>query len=387
MLPRFCPALRTLLIWALWWWRGSADHGDFTLTTFLPTVHPTLSEQWDTTTSYKHDWCAVALDVAEGRKSLRDALRGTNVSVAMDKGFDVNWMNYDEGHKEFIGGFQVNLLHDVALRGGFNVLPVAFEHPLLENGEDWSSWLFRVFAKVDMVGVWFVDTAARRSAGALFPFQFVDTSLQTAAHFQPASEHFEQQLFLFLKPFTANVWIMLMAGTLFTAILVWVLERKKNEDMFPGHSSHNILEGVGRSLYSGGSLFSQSGNWEPVSPVGRLVVFSWSMVVLVVFTTYTAELTSYLAKETETTSSVKGIMDAVTQEGVICARRGAAAVDMLKFRYPKANILEINEDDMFPMLRNGECLVLVAGRGEFELWVISEDLNPDCDVEVVGSTF
>lgn len=65
---------------------------------------------------------------------------------------------------------KVDVLNDVALAGGFKIQPVAFEHPDLDGGDDWTSWLYGVMRRADAVGVWFADTAERRRAGALFPF-------------------------------------------------------------------------------------------------------------------------------------------------------------------------------------------------------------------------
>ncbi|CAM9188172.1 unnamed protein product [Choristocarpus tenellus] len=306
-------------------WRSLIVEGSFFIcgvfsahasyTNFLPVVHP-----FNESDTFRQDWCPEYHAVNVQELVVTDALRGKNVTVAMIKDYyDPVYMEYDEEGDDFSGGFLLDILSAVALEGGFEVIPIALDTPNLEGGETWSDWLLHTFPRVDLVSIWYGDSASRRVSGALFPFWFMDISLKIAKlKYSNDSPISLASFFSFLTPFTLWVWLSILIGTVLTAALVWLFEHKGNKDMFPPPFNVNPLQGILLSIYHGASLFTQSGNWLPATPVGRLVSWSWSVVVLVVIATYSAELTSSLIGSNTDNTTITSIEDAEKMRATVC---------------------------------------------------------------------
>lgn len=94
---------------------------------------------------------------------------------------------------------------------------------------------------------------------------------------------------IFLKPLKADLWIVSGLFFVFTGLVVWVLEHRINEE-FRGPPSHQ----VGTIFYFTFSTLVFSHKEAIVSNLARVVVIVWVFVVLILQSSYTANLTSML---------------------------------------------------------------------------------------------
>ncbi|KAL5224476.1 hypothetical protein ABZP36_011115 [Zizania latifolia] len=94
---------------------------------------------------------------------------------------------------------------------------------------------------------------------------------------------------IFLKPLTWELWVATVLFFLFTALVIWMIERPRNLE-YQGPSSKQFCT----ALYFSFSTLTFSHSPIIKSPLSKLVVVIWCFVVLVLVQSYTASLSSIL---------------------------------------------------------------------------------------------
>ncbi|GLJ11341.1 hypothetical protein SUGI_0153040 [Cryptomeria japonica] len=100
------------------------------------------------------------------------------------------------------------------------------------------------------------------------------------------------EIWSFMKPFTPAMWFTMLAFIIFTGLVVWMLEHRNNKD-FQGKLKKQIATAVWFIFST--LFFSQSERVK--STLGRIVVLIWLFVILIVASSYTANLTFLLTVE------------------------------------------------------------------------------------------
>ncbi|KAL5225495.1 hypothetical protein ABZP36_012134 [Zizania latifolia] len=94
---------------------------------------------------------------------------------------------------------------------------------------------------------------------------------------------------IFLKPLTWELWVATVLFFIFTALVIWMIERPRNLE-YQGPSSKQFCT----ALYFSFSTLTFSHSPIIKSPLSKLVVVIWCFVVLVLVQSYTASLSSIL---------------------------------------------------------------------------------------------
>ena len=103
-------------------------------------------------------------------------------------------------------------------------------------------------------------------------------------------------IFFFLKPFSLQLWLLILALMPYTSVLLWLFERtipdknEKNSD-HKDHSVRQIFNNIVSVLVRGDSTFTILSN------SGRFLIFSLYLVRIILFTVYTASLLSFMIIE------------------------------------------------------------------------------------------
>ncbi|CAL1406985.1 unnamed protein product [Linum trigynum] len=106
---------------------------------------------------------------------------------------------------------------------------------------------------------------------------------------------------VFLKPFTWEMWCVTAASFLIIAVVIWLLEHRVNDD-FRGPPKRQIVTML---MFSFSTLFKT--NQETTrSPLGKMVMVVWLFLLMVVTASYTASLTSILTVQ-QLSSPITGI--------------------------------------------------------------------------------
>ncbi|KAI3753344.1 hypothetical protein L2E82_25395 [Cichorium intybus] len=106
---------------------------------------------------------------------------------------------------------------------------------------------------------------------------------------------------VFLRPFTVEMWCVTAAAFVLIAFVIWLLEHRVNDD-FRGPLKRQL---VTIFLFSFSTLFKRNQE-DTVSPLGRMVMVVWLFLLMVITSSYTASLTSILTVE-QLSSPITGI--------------------------------------------------------------------------------
>ncbi|XP_011627843.2 glutamate receptor 2.7 isoform X1 [Amborella trichopoda] len=128
----------------------------------------------------------------------------------------------------------------------------------------------------------------------------------------------------FLKPLTWELWVTASCFLFFMAFVVWFLEHRMNED-FRGPLS----EQVGRALYFSFSTLIFSQRDKITSNLTRFVVILWLFMVLILTSSYTANLASILTVE-QLQPTVTDIQTLIKNEDNVGYQGNSFVEDLLK---------------------------------------------------------
>uniref|UniRef100_A0A1D1YUM9 Glutamate receptor 2.8 n=1 Tax=Anthurium amnicola TaxID=1678845 RepID=A0A1D1YUM9_9ARAE len=131
-----------------------------------------------------------------------------------------------------------------------------------------------------------VTITANRSKLLDFTLPYTASGLSMVVPYRDDLAH---KAWIFLKPLTANLWMVSGAFLVFTGAVVWLLEHRVNPD-FRGPPSHQS----GTVFYFIFSTLVFSHKEKMVSNLSRMVVIIWLFVVFILQSSYTASLTSML---------------------------------------------------------------------------------------------
>ncbi|CAM8887779.1 unnamed protein product [Rhodiola kirilowii] len=124
---------------------------------------------------------------------------------------------------------------------------------------------------------------------------------------------------VFLKPFSVEMWCMTAASFVIIAVVIWILEHRVNND-FRGPPKRQLAT---MFLFSFSTLFKKNQE-DTVSPLGRMVMVVWLFLLMVLTSSYTASLTSILTVQ-QLSSPITGIDSLITSNWPIGYQVGSFA--------------------------------------------------------------
>ncbi|XP_043712974.1 glutamate receptor 3.6-like [Telopea speciosissima] len=198
----------------------------------------------------------------------------------------------------------------------------------------------------------------------------------------PATESKSSQ-WAFLQPFTPMMWFV--TGILFLVVgaVVWILEHRTNDE-FRGPPKRQLITILWFSFST--MFFTHREN--TVSTLGRLVLFIWLFVVLIINSSYTASLTSILTAQ-QLSSPIKGIESLIVSNEPIGFAQSSYAENYL------SEILNIPKSRLVPLGSAAEYeRALQAGPNKGGVAAVVDErayaehfLSTRCKFTIVGHEF
>ncbi|MBA0788566.1 hypothetical protein Gotri_026746 [Gossypium trilobum] len=176
-------------------------------------------------------------------------------------------------------GFCIKLFYEVLKVLGYH-LPYRFDP---HNGT-YDELVDKVYNKTYDAAVGDITILADRADHVEFTQPYAESGLSMIV---PAKS--EDSAWIFVKPFTIEMWLATAAILIYTMFIVWVLEHQSNPE-FRGPWNHQI----GTALWFAFSSLFFAHREKVYSNLTRMVVVVWLFVVLVLNSSYTASLTSML---------------------------------------------------------------------------------------------
>ncbi|CAN6842996.1 unnamed protein product [Brassica oleracea] len=106
---------------------------------------------------------------------------------------------------------------------------------------------------------------------------------------------------IFLRPFTTQLWCVVLASFLCIGVVIWILEHRVNED-FRGPPRRQIITMI---FFSFSTLFKRN-HEDTISNLARLVMIFWLFLLMVLIASYKAEVSSILTVQ-QLPSAITGI--------------------------------------------------------------------------------
>ncbi|KAL6135261.1 hypothetical protein ACLB2K_067489 [Fragaria x ananassa] len=128
---------------------------------------------------------------------------------------------------------------------------------------------------------------------------------------------------VFLQPFTWELWSVTAASFVIVAVVMWTLEHRVNDD-FRGPPKKQLAT---MFLFSFSTLFKKNQE-DTVSPLGRIVMVIWLFLLMVITSSYTANLTSILTVQ-QLSSPITGIDSLIASNLPIGYQVGSFAYNYL----------------------------------------------------------
>ncbi|XP_061363096.1 glutamate receptor 3.7-like [Gastrolobium bilobum] len=152
-----------------------------------------------------------------------------------------------------------------------------------------------------------------------FSQPFASSSLVIVAPINKARSN----AWVFLKPFTAEMWFVTAASFMMIGVVIWVLEHRVNDD-FRGPPKRQI---VTMFMFSLSTLF-KTNQEKTVSSLSKMVMIVWLFLLMVITASYTASLTSILTVE-QLSSPITGIDSLIASNWPIGYQVGSFAYSYL----------------------------------------------------------
>ncbi|KAL5989535.1 hypothetical protein ACLOJK_010427 [Asimina triloba] len=190
---------------------------------------------------------------------------------------------YDATRNEtYVTGFSVRVFEAAVKRLRYH-LP----YQLVPFNGSYDEMVQQVYAKAFDAAVGDTEIMADRWRYAAFSQPYVESGLTMVVRVRAEKA---RRAGIFLKPYTGSMWAFILAMNLMVAVVVWLLERRTNPDFGTG----SLAAQMGTTLW-----FAVSTNFfahrEPLqNNLSRLVLGTWLVAVLILTSSYTANLSSML---------------------------------------------------------------------------------------------
>uniref|UniRef100_A0A0D9XDY9 Ionotropic glutamate receptor C-terminal domain-containing protein n=1 Tax=Leersia perrieri TaxID=77586 RepID=A0A0D9XDY9_9ORYZ len=241
-------------------------------------------------------------------------------------------------------GYAIDVFEEVLKR-----LPYAipYEYVTFDNGGvnsgSYNDFVYQVHLGVYDAAIGDITIRYNRTSYVDFTLPYTESGV---AMIVPVKDDRDKNMWVFLKPLTTDLWFGSIAFFIYTAIVIWLLERRINNAELTG----SFFRQLGIAIY-----FSFFADRERVDSIlSRLVVIVWVFVLLVITSSYTANLSSMLTVQ-QLQPTVTDVHELLKNGEYVGYHNGSYVGDLLKglgFDRTKIRAYD-NSDDFADVLTKG----------------------------------
>lgn len=333
----------------------------------------------------RSNFCTTNMQLLRGQvPDLSIALQGHVVTAGVHQGTPGFALTFSTNSSTVPnGGFFYTVMQEIARRGGFTVQYVLFPNCMTTLGT--TTCLKVNLPHVDVyANNWYSDTPARRTAGIGFMNELVDASVVLVVLQAPGRAAYD--IWQFLVPFEWPVWVGLLGLITINAMLHCWVEPLRGPVAAAEGDKINVVVRLWDVTYYSFLSFTQGGFLRPKSLSAMVLFAGYTFFLLIILAAYTAALTSSLFSSAQTATTLKGIVDANSQQSVICGLVGTTAIQALQL-YPQITTVAVQSNlpaDLLSALAAGECDGAVIGRSDLDIYSQIAASNPGCNLLVAG---
>ncbi|XP_045803815.1 glutamate receptor 3.7-like [Trifolium pratense] len=223
-----------------------------------------------------------------------------------------------------------------------------------------------------------IAIVTNRTKIADFSQPFASSSLVIVAPINSSKSN----AWVFLKPFSADMWCIIGASFLMIGVVIWILEHRVNDE-FRGPPKRQV---VTIFMFSLSTLFKTNNN--TVSSLSKMVLIVWLFLLMVITASYTASLTSILTVE-QLSSPITGIDSLIASNWPIGYQVGSFAYSYLtdNLYVSKSRLVSLGSPEEYAVaLRNGPSGGGVAAIVD-ELPYVELFLSKETEFGIIGQPF
>lgn len=316
--------------------------------------------------SRKHDLCNLWRSVyVDKTVEVRDALRNQTLSTVWPTvaEYELEGLHYTDTNGVLTDkGLMTEIFAELSRRAGFNWRRAYgfFEPPATSpatRNKTWTDILYWTAQNYDVSIGWYPDLTTHKSKGYLFPEHWFDSSLIMVTKGKFVELPIMERAFSFLKPFTLELWTLVMVSWVFAGAVYWFLEQgglNSHEFSYPTNWQNMCLSITYTALEWGG------GKWHhPHTFAGRIFTFVWLFVRLLFISMYTAHLASSFVSNTLTEYPVTSLSQAIEKRYPICIEAASEPLKVISTLYRSAKLVPVHERDIFANMEQGKCTCLL----------------------------
>lgn len=139
------------------------------------------------------------------------------------------------------------------------------------------------------IGIEAIPTSSQNARLVDFSIAYYRSGLQIGVKTQ-SNVVDDINIFGFLEPFEAAVWVSFIVGSFCSAVIVWLIERSKNPE-FP----NEFVPGLKEALWWSFMTLFHSSNIFPVTSSARIYNVAWGFMGMIFMSAYTANLATLLS--------------------------------------------------------------------------------------------
>lgn len=333
----------------------------------------------------RQDLCGRYIDVLEGRRTMRDSLRGLELRPILRVG---KFFRYSDqfGIDENDPGIMALLLDEIGRRAGFTwrqSFAVTYGPSPNTTFSDLLVWSVQNF---DLSVNWWDETLERLERGVSFVRPWFDGSLiLIEKQDEPEVDDDTITFANWLRPFTPNVWWAIIL-TVLTSGLTWTWIEHLADDKYR-KQRRTVWQGFCDGVYLSAINFPQNYEFQPTTAAGRIFGISISIWALVVTATYTANLASLLVDRKPATRRVESMDDVIALGIPVCTYANTGMDQYIQRRYRSAKRIPLSSElATYDALHEGRCELTVSYYQNWLGFERNRTYNPDCDLAWVGRT-
>ncbi|KAJ4703590.1 Glutamate receptor [Melia azedarach] len=202
--------------------------------------------------------------------------------------------NSSNENKLQFDGFSIELFRKVVASLDYD-LPYDF----VQHDGDYDSLIYGVYNKSYDAAVGDLTILGSRTKHVEFTQPYMESGLSLIV----AAKQ-EESTWMFLKPFTREMWAVTGATFIYTMFIVWLLEHQSNNPEFQG----TLKNQIGTTIWFTFSTVFFAHREKIYSNLTRAVVVLWLFVVFVLTSSYTASLSSVLTvRRLETNTDIQDV--------------------------------------------------------------------------------
>ncbi|XP_056176775.1 glutamate receptor 2.7-like [Syzygium oleosum] len=228
-------------------------------------------------------WPGSSLAIPKGQRVMSKAGKRLRIVVPDRVGFkEMVGVEHDpETNATTVTGFCIDVF-----KAAIDLLPYEVKFDFIPSQSGYDDMIYQVYRQQYDAAVGDMTITADRSSYVDFTMPFTQAGVGMIV---PIETTRNESMWIFLLPLDVNLWLVIGAFFVFTGWVVWTIEHNDDSE-FKGPLAHQIGKVMRYSFST--LVFPQ---WEKLmSNLSKVVVIVWLFVVLILTSSYTANLSSML---------------------------------------------------------------------------------------------